>query len=132
MDLDAFVTEHGAEWNRLQVLAGRRRRKLTAAEVDYIVRLETGVINRAVYQTAVLYDPAVDGEFERANQAFRDILAAGLSLGGTVTGEHGVGKIKQEWLAREIGPVGMRVHRAIKAALDPANLFNPGSMFSMS
>jgi glycolate oxidase len=80
----------------------------------------------------IVYDPAVDGEFERANQAFRDILAAGLSLGGTVTGEHGVGKIKQEWLAREIGPVGMRVHRAIKAALDPANLFNPGSMFSVS
>ena len=80
----------------------------------------------------IVYDPTVAGEFERANQAFRDILAAGLSLGGTVTGEHGVGKIKQEWLAREIGTVGMRVHRAIKAALDPANLFNPGSMFSMS
>jgi glycolate oxidase len=80
----------------------------------------------------IVYDPTVAGEFERANQAFRDILAAGLSLGGTITGEHGVGKIKQEWLAREIGPVGLRVHRAIKAALDPANLFNPGSMFSMS
>ncbi len=79
----------------------------------------------------IVYDPTVDGEFERANQAFRDILAAGLALGGTVTGEHGVGKIKQEWLAREIGPIGMRVHRSIKAALDPANLFNPGSMFSM-
>ena len=39
MDLDAFVTEHGAEWNRLQVLAGRRRRKLTAAEVDELVML---------------------------------------------------------------------------------------------
>jgi glycolate oxidase len=80
----------------------------------------------------IVYDPAVAGEFDRANQAFRDILAAGLELGGTVTGEHGVGKIKQEWLAREIGPVGLRVHRDIKAALDPGNLFNPGSMFSMS
>jgi glycolate oxidase len=80
----------------------------------------------------IVYDPAAAGEFDRANQAFRDILAAGLELGGTVTGEHGVGKIKQEWLAREIGPVGLRVHRDIKAALDPGNLFNPGSMFSMS
>ncbi|MFD1049792.1 FAD-linked oxidase C-terminal domain-containing protein, partial [Kibdelosporangium lantanae] len=40
-----------------------------------------------------------------------------------------VGRIKQDWLAREAGPVAMRVHRSIKAALDPGNLFNPGSMF---
>ncbi|MQA63959.1 MAG: FAD-binding oxidoreductase, partial [Actinophytocola sp.] len=53
-------------------------------------------------------------------------------LGGTITGEHGIGKIKQDWLAREIGPVGMRVHRQIKTALDPDNLFNPGSMFAIS
>jgi hypothetical protein len=39
MDLDAFVTEHGAEWNRLQVLSGKRRRKLSAAEVDELVVL---------------------------------------------------------------------------------------------
>ncbi|MPY85354.1 MAG: hypothetical protein GEV00_19010, partial [Actinophytocola sp.] len=43
----------------------------------------------------------------------------------------GIGKIKQDWLAREIGPTGMHVHRQIKAALDPHNLFNPESMFSM-
>ena len=53
-----------------------------------------------------------------------------MRLGGTITGEHGVGKIKREWLEQEIGPDGMRVHRAIKKALDPENLFNPGSMFS--
>jgi glycolate oxidase len=79
----------------------------------------------------IVYDPSSEDEFARANQAFHDILAAGLALGGTVTGEHGIGKIKREWLEREIGPVGMRTHRAIKAALDPGNLFNPGSMFSM-
>lgn len=64
--------------------------------------------------------------------AFRKILEVGLSLGGTVTGEHGIGKIKQDWLAREIGPVGLDVHRRIKAALDPHNLFNPGSMFDVT
>jgi glycolate oxidase len=79
----------------------------------------------------IVYDASSESEFERAHQAFDDILAVGLSLGGTVTGEHGVGKIKRDWLAREIGPIGMRVHRSIKAALDPENLFNPGSMFSM-
>jgi glycolate oxidase len=79
----------------------------------------------------IVYDATSADEFERANKAFNDILAAGLALGGTVTGEHGIGKIKRDWLEREVGPVAMRTHRAIKAALDPENLFNPGSMFSM-
>lgn len=80
----------------------------------------------------IVYQPDDADEFARAQRAFDEILEVGLSLGGTVTGEHGVGKIKREWLEREIGPVGMRVHRQIKAALDPGNLFNPGSMFSMT
>ncbi|MEU2666753.1 FAD-linked oxidase C-terminal domain-containing protein, partial [Micromonospora sp. NPDC007220] len=53
----------------------------------------------------------------------------GLELGGTCTGEHGVGLLKRDWLAREIGPVSLRVHQAIKAALDPAGLLNPGKVF---
>jgi len=80
----------------------------------------------------IVYDPGSESEFERAHQAFDDILAVGLRLGGTVTGEHGVGKIKRDWLAREIGPVALGVHRSIKSALDPNNLFNPGSMFAMA
>ncbi|WP_328447142.1 MULTISPECIES: FAD-binding oxidoreductase [unclassified Amycolatopsis] len=80
----------------------------------------------------IVYQPDDPDEFARAQRAFDEILEIGLALGGTVTGEHGVGKIKREWLEREIGPVGMRVHRQIKGALDPENLFNPGSMFSMT
>lgn len=68
-------------------------------------------------------------EEPRARQAFAAILDLGMELGGTITGEHGIGKLKQEWLAREIGEVGVRTHRAIKDALDPTGLFNPGSMF---
>ena len=79
----------------------------------------------------LVYDPASADEFARARVAFDEILELGLSLGGTVTGEHGIGKVKRDWLAKEIGPIGLRVHRSIKAALDPDNLFNPGSMFSM-
>jgi glycolate oxidase len=59
---------------------------------------------------------------------FDEIMALGLSLGGTCTGEHGVGLLKRDWLARELGPVGMRVHRAIKTALDPAGILNPGKV----
>ncbi|OLZ66441.1 FAD-binding oxidoreductase [Streptomyces sp. IMTB 2501] len=78
----------------------------------------------------VLYDGASAEQYARARGAFDAILALALSLGGTVTGEHGIGKLKTEWLERELGPVSMRVHRQLKDALDPAGLFNPGAMFA--
>jgi glycolate oxidase len=78
----------------------------------------------------ILMDRADPALMEAARLAFDDIMGLTLSLGGTCTGEHGVGLIKREWLAREIGPVGMRVHRAIKTALDPTNLMNPGKVIA--
>src|SRR3954466_13909428 len=77
----------------------------------------------------ICFDPADDDLRTRAFGAFDDILELGLSLGGTITGEHGVGAIKVDWLEREIGPVSLDVHRAIKKALDPAGLLNPGKVF---
>src|SRR5690606_3758077 len=71
-----------------------------------------------------------DDEFDRARSAFDAICELGLGLGGTVSGEHGIGKFKQDWLAHELGPVGLRVHRDIRRALDPDGVFNPGSMFA--
>ncbi|MCW2579978.1 MAG: glcD [Blastococcus sp.] len=77
----------------------------------------------------VCFDGADAAQRERAYAAFDDILELGLSLGGTITGEHGVGNIKLDWLEREIGPVSLDVHRTIKDALDPAGLLNPGKVF---
>src|SRR3712207_1188737 len=77
----------------------------------------------------VCFDRGDAAQTARAHSAFDDILALGLSLGGTITGEHGVGTIKVDWLEREIGPVSLDVHRSIKAALDPDGLLNPGTVF---
>ncbi|MPQ98735.1 FAD-binding protein [Modestobacter sp. I12A-02628] len=77
----------------------------------------------------VVFDQTDADQRTRAHEAFDAILALGLELGGTITGEHGVGRIKTEWLERELGPVSMSVHRAIKDALDPQGLLNPGTMF---
>jgi glycolate oxidase len=77
----------------------------------------------------ICFDPADPGQRQQAFGAFDDILELGLSLGGTITGEHGVGALKVDWLEREIGPVSLDVHRRIKAALDPAGLLNPGKVF---
>jgi glycolate oxidase len=108
--------------------AGRPLAVVFPANTDQRVMV-TGHAGDGNMHPTVAYDPTSADEFARATKAYDDILELGLRLGGTITGEHGVGKIKPTWLAREIGPVGLRVHRAIKAALDPAGLFNPGSMF---
>jgi glycolate oxidase len=77
----------------------------------------------------VVFDGADTDQRTRAFAAFDAILELGLSLGGTITGEHGVGTLKADWLEREIGQVSLDVHRAIKDALDPAGLLNPGKVF---
>ncbi|MDD7919218.1 FAD-binding oxidoreductase [Actinomycetospora callitridis] len=64
----------------------------------------------------------------RAQAAFEEILADALSLGGTVTGEHGVGLLKREGLQREQSPEVLAMQRAVKAALDPHGILNPGKV----
>lgn len=77
----------------------------------------------------VCFDASDPDESRRARESFDEIMALGLELGGTITGEHGVGVLKKEWLAREIGPVGVEMQRAIKTAFDPLGLLNPGKLF---
>jgi len=67
-----------------------------------------------------------DAARERAQAAFRDIIDAAIDLGGTVTGEHGVGLLKRAGMRRELGPAVLAMQRAIKSALDPYDLLNPG------
>lgn len=55
-----------------------------------------------------------------------DVFTHALELGGTLTGEHGVGLLKQRWLAMEAGPVAAEVQRGIKAVFDPLGILNPG------
>lgn len=77
----------------------------------------------------VCFDAADPDEARRARESFDEIMALGLELGGTITGEHGVGVLKKEWLARELGPVGVELHQGIKAVFDPLGLLNPGKLF---
>ena len=62
----------------------------------------------------------------RALVAFNDILDVALALEGTVTGEHGVGLLKRDALTKELDPVAIDMHAAIKNALDPRGILNPG------
>ncbi|MEU0353911.1 FAD-binding oxidoreductase [Streptomyces cyaneofuscatus] len=77
----------------------------------------------------VCFDHTDPEESRRARESFDAIMALGLELGGTITGEHGVGVLKKEWLARELGETGIELQRGIKAAFDPLGLLNPGKLF---
>lgn len=77
----------------------------------------------------VVFDAADENQAGRAQQAFGAVMDLGLELGGTITGEHGVGVLKKKWLDKELGPVGMRLHRDIKRVLDPQGILNPGKVF---
>lgn len=75
----------------------------------------------------IVYDPADAGMTERAHLAFGEIMDLAVGLGGTITGEHGVGRLKRPWLAGYLGPDVMDLNRRIKQALDPQGILNPGA-----
>lgn len=75
----------------------------------------------------IVFDPADTDEAQRAQLAFGEIMDLAIGLGGTITGEHGVGRLKRPWLAGQIGPDAMELNQRIKRALDPHNILNPGA-----
>ncbi|MHB1131456.1 MAG: FAD-binding oxidoreductase [Chloroflexota bacterium] len=77
----------------------------------------------------ILCDRRDPAEMTRVHAAAADIFAASLELGGTLSGEHGIGLSKQEYIVAGMGEVGLDVMRAIKTALDPAGILNPGKVF---
>lgn len=77
----------------------------------------------------VCFDASDEDESRRAHASFDEIMALGLELGGTITGEHGVGVLKKAWLAEELGPLALGLHRGIKQVFDPEGILNPGKVF---
>ncbi|MFI9387263.1 FAD-binding oxidoreductase [Kutzneria sp. NPDC052558] len=79
----------------------------------------------------LLITPLADeGARRRAEAAFTDIINDALALGGTVTAEHGVGLLKRDGLVKELSPAVLDMHRAVKNALDPHGILNPGKVFA--
>jgi glycolate oxidase len=79
---------------------------------------------------SILYDAAAADEAERAHAAERDILRAALDLGGTISAEHGIGLLKLPFVPDDLDPVALDQMRAIKRALDPHGILNPGKLLS--
>lgn len=77
----------------------------------------------------ILCDRRDTDEIGRVREAAREIFEAAVALGGTLSGEHGIGVLKKQFMQLDLGPEALAVMRRIKDALDPAALMNPGKMF---
>jgi glycolate dehydrogenase FAD-linked subunit len=78
-----------------------------------------------LHTTFLLAGDSAD-ELALAPRLSAELFELALQLGGTISGEHGVGSVKSAWLARQMGPRAFALHTAVKNAFDPQNLLNPG------
>ncbi len=76
----------------------------------------------------ILFDKRDPEEWARVQQAVADLFALSVSVGGTLSGEHGVGTLKKPFLESDVGPIAMDVMRSVRRALDPRGILNPGKI----
>ena len=76
-----------------------------------------------------LTDERNTAEMHRVHEAFKEIFDEAIRLGGTITGEHGVGVAKKDFMPKFLGDASLRVHRELRKVLDPHGILNPGKMF---
>jgi len=77
----------------------------------------------------IVFDACDADQSARAHSAYGDVMMLAISLGGTITGEHGVGRHKLPWLSKYLSPEALALNHVIKNALDPLGIMNPGTLF---
>ncbi|MCM3610162.1 FAD-binding protein [Planococcus sp. MERTA32b] len=136
---------------RAALSALARKRPTTILEDATVPRSEIANMVKAIQQISEKYDVHIstfghagDGnlhptcltdvrneeEMLRVEQALAEIFHVAIELGGTITGEHGVGEMKAPYLEWKLGASGIRVMKAVKQSIDPQNIMNPGKMFA--
>jgi D-lactate dehydrogenase (cytochrome) len=141
-----WKARHDAYWAALALRPGHRgittdvcvpisrlAEAILGAKADAVAAGATtcivGHVGDGNFHQVILFDPNDPAGLERAWEIDRKIVARGLALGGTCSGEHGVGLGKREFLEQEHGAEALAVMRGIKASLDPKGILNPGKMF---
>lgn len=74
----------------------------------------------------LLYDPSIPGQKQRTEACLEDVFAAVLDMEGTISGEHGIGLVKRNWVGRELDQTSLNLMHAIKRQFDPDGILNPG------
>jgi glycolate oxidase subunit GlcD len=118
-----LLDDVGVPKPRLAELIGRVEAIATARNVTIATFGHAGDGN---LHPTVVYDPSDADAFARAKAAFGDILDVALELGGTITGEHGVGQIKRAWLPSQVGETERALMEGIRRVFDPKGILNPG------
>jgi glycolate oxidase len=77
----------------------------------------------------ILFDKRQPDQWTRVEKMVAEIFEAALAVGGTLSGEHGVGLLKRPYLEQALGPVSLELQRQIKHSFDPLNILNPGKIF---
>ncbi len=106
-----------------------RRLEAIAEKHDLVIGTFGHAGDGNLHPTCV-FDPAEPGTTERVERAFEEVFAAALDLGGTISGEHGIGLAKLPYLERQLGGAQIALLRRIKEAFDPAGILNPGKLGS--
>jgi D-lactate dehydrogenase (cytochrome) len=103
----------------------------TAKDVEKVSFLGPicGHVGDGNFHVSMILDPANPKEFEEAAWVNDRLIERAIAMGGTCTGEHGVGCAKIPWMEKEYGPEAVQVMRLIKHALDHKNIMNPGKIF---
>ena len=105
-------------------------RFVEAVAKKYNLRIGTfGHMGDGNLHPTFLTDERDKEEMRRVEEAFKEIFDEAIRLGGTITGEHGVGLAKKSFLPKFAGDAQMRVMRELRRALDPRGILNPGKMF---
>lgn len=102
---------------------------VTEADASGIPYFLVGHVGDGNFHFGYLIDPNIPAERETAEKLNVQLVTRALALGGTCTGEHGVGLHKMDFLVSETGDGAVAMMRAIKRALDPKNIMNPGKIF---
>jgi glycolate oxidase len=108
----------------VELLAGMER---IAADNDVLI-VCPGHIGDGNMHPTVVFDRGDAAAAARAHVAFDAIMRLALELGGTITGEHGVGLLKKTWLREELGETSFGLQQQIKAVFDPLGILNPGKV----
>ena len=106
-----------------------RRIEATAAQTSTFVATVAHAGDGNIHPL-IVFDPKDADAEARARTTFESLMNEALALGGTITGEHGVGSLKRGALVRQLGPVSLELQRRIKTAFDPDWILNPGKVLS--
>jgi glycolate oxidase subunit GlcD len=119
----AYSEDIAVPLDRLRDVA---RETLEIGERHGIPALSFGHAGDGNIHSTFLFSPEDLDEEQRADEACQELFDLALRLGGTVSGEHGIGWLKRGQLERQLGPIGYDLHLRLKQAFDPKNLLNPG------